>query len=120
LDAGALIALENGKWRMQSLVRVLLEEDGRFHVPAGALAQAWRNPDRQVVLTRFVHTTAVHVIPLTELLAKACGELCGRRGHADIVDASVVIVAQRRDDVIYTSDPRDIRRLNPGARIEFV
>ena len=34
-----------------------------------------------------------------------------------MIDASVVIIARERQDLIVTSDPGDIRRLDPAARI---
>jgi len=54
---------------------------------------------------------------LDEHLARACGELCGRKGTADVVDASVVIVAREHQDVILTSDPEDLRKLDPKSSI---
>jgi hypothetical protein len=36
---------------------------------------------------------------------------------ADIADAHVVICAKQHDDLIATSDPDDLRKLNPAARI---
>jgi hypothetical protein len=59
----------------------------------------------------------VEIIPLDELLARSCGELCGATGTSDVIDASVVILARERHDPIVTSDPRDLRRLDPQARI---
>jgi len=44
-------------------------------------------------------------------LARAIGELCGRTKTTDICDAHVAIVAATRGDVLYTSDPVDMRRL---------
>jgi hypothetical protein len=59
----------------------------------------------------------VQIIPLDEQLARTCGELCGATNSPDIVDASVVILARERQDPIVTSDPTDLRRLDPGAQI---
>jgi hypothetical protein len=59
----------------------------------------------------------VAIIPLDEQLARSCGELCGATNSPDVIDASVVIVARERRDPIVTSDPSDLRRLDPAAQI---
>jgi hypothetical protein len=38
-------------------------------------------------------------------------------GTADVIDASVVLVAREHRDIIVTGDPSDLRRLDPGAAI---
>lgn len=111
LDAGALIAVDRADRRV---IR-LLELADDVHVPAGALAQAWRNPARQVRLTRVVNARAVTIHPLDAMLAKAAGQLCAAARTSDVVDASVVLVARIVDGVTVTNDPEDLRRLDPGA-----
>jgi hypothetical protein len=59
----------------------------------------------------------VEIIPLDEQLARACGELCGATNSADVIDASVVILARERRDPIVTTDPKDLRLLYPAAQI---
>ena len=110
LDAGALIAIDRADRR---LVR-LLELAQDVHVPAGALAQAWRNPARQVRLVRVVSADGVVVHPLDAASARAAGQLCGATASSDVVDASVVLVAGVVDGVTVTSDPDDLHRLDPG------
>ena len=68
-------------------------------------------------LARFLRSEEVEIVPLDEQLARSCGELCGAASASDIIDASVVIVARERQDVIVTSDPGDLRRLDPAAQI---
>jgi predicted nucleic acid-binding protein len=68
-------------------------------------------------LARFLRRDGVEIVPLDAQLARACGELCAATGSSDIVDASVVILARERRDPIVTSDPDDLRRLDPAARI---
>ena len=43
LDAGALIALERGDRRVVALLREALDRRVRICVPAGVVAQVWRN-----------------------------------------------------------------------------
>lgn len=117
LDAGALIALERGDRRMIALLRQVLKEGRGFRVPAGVVGQAWRGGRRQVVLSRFLRGTEVHIVPLDERLARAAGELCAAKGTADVIDASIVLVAREHKDSIVTGDPSDLRRLDPSALI---
>lgn len=116
LDAGALIAIERGNRR---LMRVLELAD-EVHVPAGALAQVWRDPSRQALLARFVAAEETSVHALTGERAKAAGLICGRSGTVDVIDASVVLLAREADAVILTSDPDDLSRLAPDLRIAAV
>lgn len=45
------------------------------------------------------------------------GELCVAAGSADVIDASVVLLARKRRDLIVTGDPDDLRRLDPSAQV---
>jgi hypothetical protein len=117
LDAGALIALDRGERRMISLLDQALRARKAFRVPAGVVGQVWRDGRIQVTLARFLKAPEVEIIPLDEHLSRSCGELCGATGTSDVIDASVVIVAKERNDVIVTSDDDDLRRLDPAAPI---
>src|SRR5215469_8245180 len=117
LDAGALIALDRGDKRMIALLHRALALGRAFRVPAGVVGQTWRNGRVQVTLVRFLRSEEVEIIPLDEQLARSCGELCGATNSPDIIDASVVILARERRDPIVTSDPNDLRRLDPSAQI---
>jgi hypothetical protein len=59
----------------------------------------------------------VEIVPLDEQLARSCGELCAAANTSDIIDASVVILARERRQPIVTSDPHDLRCLDPEAPI---
>lgn len=111
LDAGALIAIDRADRR---IIR-LLELADEVHVPAGALAQAWRNPARQVRLARVVAADGVTIDPLDADNARAAGQLCGAIGTADVVDASVVVLTRAVDGVVVTSDAGDLRPLDPSV-----
>jgi hypothetical protein len=117
LDTGALIALDRGDQRMIALLHRALAQGRAFRVPAGVVAQAWRDGRVQVTLARFLRSEEVEIIPLDEQLARSCGELCGATNSPDIIDASVVIIARNRRDPIVTTDPNDLRRLDPAAPI---
>ena len=113
LDAGALIAFERRDARMRALVREALDTGARLVIPAGVLAQVFRNAAEQGPLRALTNGPTTAVPPLDRPLAEAAGSLCGRAGTSDVVDASVVLVARRERAVVVTSDAEDLRRLDP-------
>jgi predicted nucleic acid-binding protein len=113
LDTGALIAYERSDRR---LIR-LLELAEEICIPAGVVAQAWRNPARQVRLARLVRADGIEIEGLDVDLARAAGHLCGATATADVIDASVVLAARTRDAAVVTSDPDDIRHLSPAMAV---
>ena len=78
---------------------------------------SWRDGRIQVTLVRFLRIEEVEIVTLDDRLARACGELCGATETTDMIDASVVIVTRLRGDHIISSDPRDLRRLDPTCPI---
>jgi hypothetical protein len=117
LDAGALIAIERADRRMQALLDEAHTAGLPIDVPAGVLAQAWRGGPRQARLARTLRLPNVIVAVLDEPNAKAAGILCGQRRTSDPIDASVVLNARQRGHTVITSDPSDLRRLDPHLRI---
>ena len=120
LDAGALIAFERADRRVVTVLRVAVSRGVRIAVPAGVVGQAWRNGARQVRLARLLRSASVEIESLDDQRARAAGQLCGRTGTHDVIDASVVLCARRRGHTIMTSDEGDLRRLDPSAVIEPV
>jgi hypothetical protein len=121
LDTGALIAAEGGADRWRSLMRRLLRRNVLLAVPSGALSQAWRGTARQARLAQLLADRRIVHMPLDQVVAKAAGVLLGRAGVDDAVDASVVICARREHAaMVITSDPDDLRRLDPQLPIEAV
>ena len=117
LDAGALIALDRGDKRMIALLDRALAQGRSFRVPAGVVGQAWRDGRLQVTLARFLRSAEVEIVSLDEHLARSCGELCAAANLPDVIDASVVIIARERRDLIVTGDPKNVQRLDPKAQI---
>jgi hypothetical protein len=121
LDAGALVAYERKDRSVRDRIRAALREGGQVTVPAGVLAQVWRDRRRQVELAWLLQDKGVKVIDLTEEAAQASGELCGRTSTSDVIDASVVVCArEQRGSTVLTSDPSDIRRLDPTLDVRRV
>jgi len=118
LDAGALIALDRNDRRVLVLLARAWETGARVTVPATALAQAIRQPERQARLARLTRQPTTDVVPLDRVDATSVGRLLAASATADIVDAHVVICARRAQQQVATSDPDDLRRLDP--RISLV
>lgn len=123
LDAGALIAIGRDDRGTAVLLESAARRGARVVVPASALAQVWRDGARQARLARFLKVRRPSEANLDAPTARVVGALCGATGTRDIVDAHVVVVArtqESRQATILTSDPDDLRRLDPGARIVAV
>jgi len=117
LDAGALIALDRDDRRVVVLLARARETGARITVPATALAQAVRRPDRQVRLARLIRQPTTDVIALDRVDATNVGRLLAASGTADIADAHVVICARRSNQQVVTSDPGDLRALDSALRL---
>ncbi|MFV2062480.1 MAG: twitching motility protein PilT [Chloroflexota bacterium] len=114
LDAGALIAVERGDRTMMARLAVARENGDELVTNAAAVAQAWRDGSTQVRLVRLLHATKVSVVDLAA--GQSAGELLGRSGTHDVVDATVTLLA-RSGDIILTSDPIDLGALAEAAGI---
>jgi predicted nucleic acid-binding protein len=117
LDAGALIALDRADRRVIALLVRAKETGARVTVPATALAQAIRRPRTQVRLARLVRQPTTDLAPLDGPDATSVGMLLAASGTSDIVDAHVVVCGRRSHQPIVTSDPDDLRRLDPAATL---
>ncbi|MGE5568009.1 MAG: PIN domain-containing protein [Rhodospirillales bacterium] len=92
----------------------------RITIPATALAQAMRNPARQARLSRLIRQPGTDLVALDGPDATAVGRLLARTATTDIVDAHVVLCAQRAGQAVVTSDPDDLRQIDPGLRLLVV
>jgi hypothetical protein len=117
LDAGGLIALDRNDRRVVILLVRARETGVRVTIPATALAQAVRRPDRQVRLARLIRQPTTDVVALDRVDATNVGRLLTASGTSDIVNAHVVICARRSEQQIVTSDPDDLRVLDPTVRL---
>ncbi len=117
LDAGVLIALDRDDRRVVVLLARARETGAQVTVPASALAQAIRRPERQVRLSRLIRQPGTDVIALGRVDATHVGRLLAASGTSDIVDAHVVICARRAGQPVVTSDPGDLRQLDPALRL---
>lgn len=121
LDTGALIALERGDEVVNALIeRVGEMPDAIIHIPAAVAAQAFRDGRRQARLARLFKHPQTRIVALDARTAFVVGLMLGRRGCSDVVNASVVVCARIHRQGVITSDPDDLRRLDPDLRLEVV
>ncbi len=104
LDAGVFILAERNPARCAALLERLIDEP--FRTNEAVMGQVWRNPPRQVLVTRFLAGNDVDVEPLTD--GKAIGVLLSKAQTSDVVDGSVALMAITGDDIVLTSDPEDL------------
>ena len=107
-DTGALIAGERDDRLVWAVHKRILDRGIRPTVPSTVLAQAWRGGP-QAQLSRLL--AGCEVREFTEEHARTVGRVLRETGAVDIVDASVVVMAQRRGEEVLTSDPKDLAPL---------
>lgn len=119
-DTAVLIAADRRDRRVAALARTAAESGVDLVVPAGCVAQAWRNGARQAPLARFL--VGCRELALDPGSARRVGALLGVTGTADVVDASVAAAAGD-GDLILTGDAGDLRPIveaasTRGVRVE--
>ena len=120
LDAGPLIQLDRADRRVLVLLARADQTGDRVVVPATALAQAIRDPARQARLARLLGQPRTDVVPLDRVHATNVGRLLAATGTSDITDAHVVVCARRSGTGVITSDPDDLRRLDPRLPLTVI
>ena len=99
---------------MQEIVRAARERGAGLVIPTSALAQVVRSGGRQANLRRFLADSYLRFAVLDYPAALRVGALLGEAGAGDVVDAAVVVCARELALApIVTSDPADLRKLDP-------
>jgi hypothetical protein len=89
-------------------------------VPAGCVAQVWRNPARQARVAALLRLAVVNVVALDAADARRVGLLLAAAGTSDVVDGHVALCGHRLDQPVITSDPEDIGLLAPTVRLHRI
>jgi predicted nucleic acid-binding protein len=111
LDAGALIALARGDVRTLATIRLALADGVRVEVPTPVLAQVHRGGRDRARTDRALRWIERYT-PTTSDVARQAGELLGRTGLADAIDAIVAAEAlSGTPAAILTSDADDLAAL---------
>lgn len=116
-DAAGLIAVDRNDRRVIALIARITERGFRITIPATALAQAIRNPAKQVRLSRLIRQAGTDLVSLDGPNATAVGMLLARTGTTDIVDAHVAVCAQKTGQAVITSDAGDLKRIAPEIKL---
>ena len=117
LDAGGLIGLDRDDRRVIVLLARAVETNSRVTIPASALAQAIRRPERQARLARLIRQPTSDVVPLDRVDSVNVGRLLAAAGTSNVVDAHVVVCARRAAQRVVTSDPGDLAMLDPTLEL---
>lgn len=108
-DAGVFIALETKSKRrvVAAIIEQLRNDKEPMLTTNPVLAQAWRDPARQVAMARLVKS--LDVLPFGDV--KVVGARCASAGTSDVVDADLAIWAEVLADTILTTDVGDMSKL---------
>lgn len=120
LDAGALIAVERDVREAAIHLSRARKAGIPVYVPAGVVGQVWRDGRRQARVSKLLTSRNLRIVALDGPTARTAGTLCGRTRTNDVIDASVVICARKFQTPVMTSDPDDLRRLDPTIRLVVV
>ena len=120
LDAGALIAVERGNPDVRALLREAADRGLEVHVIPEVVAQVWRGGARQARLGAFLSARGVETPAYDVHAAREVGRLCGDTNRHDVVDVHVVWHARSRGHVVVTSDPEDLRAIDPSLPLATV
>jgi predicted nucleic acid-binding protein len=116
LDAGAVIALARNDPRARAFVRRAVELDAEVRVPVVVLAETLRGTPRDAGVHRVLNAVSDSV-PIDEAVGRRAGELLGRTGRSNTVDAIVVAEAIEAGGAeILTGDTVDLAALANGER----
>jgi predicted nucleic acid-binding protein len=117
MDACALIAVDRADRRVLVLLARSRETGARVTIPATALAQAIRRPERQARLARLIRQPGTDVVNLDRVDATSTGRLLAASRASDVADAHVIICARRAGQPVVTSDPGDLHSLDPAITL---
>lgn len=112
LDAGALIAYERGSRTVQAFLERAYRSGEDVRTPTAVVAQAWHGGSGQARLAYLL--AGVDERELTSDRARSVGRLLRQAATTDVVDGSVVDIANDGDEIL-TADPADIRALAAAA-----
>jgi len=117
LDTGALIALERGNRFVAALLQRAIAAKADIALPTTVIAQAMRDPAKQVALNLLIRASATSIAELDRPTAVAVGRILAVSRTSDITDAHVALTATTRNHTIVTSDPEDLAALAPNCEL---
>lgn len=119
LDAGAFIQLERRNATMVRLAHLFAGARTPLVTSAAVVAQVWRGgTGNQVPIAYLLRRT--EVVDLGMPVAKLLGRMLGVTRTTDPVDAHVAFLARDRGWPVLTSDPHDLRAIDPAITVERI
>ena len=115
LDAGAFLAVEKRDRRIGAMLRVLQQRRVPLWTSAAVVAQVWRDGARQVAIARMLAGVGIEGLEPDD--GKRVGQLLAIARTHDIVDAHVALLIGP-GDLVFTSDPEDLRQLLSARKIK--
>jgi predicted nucleic acid-binding protein len=112
-DAGLLINADRNDREAWADHRARLELGVVPTTTAPVVSQVSRS-SQQVQLRRLLR--GCEIVAFTPEEVHEVGELLGRAGSSDVVDAHVVVIASRRGSSVISSDEEDLKRLSNSLR----
>jgi predicted nucleic acid-binding protein len=112
-DTGALIGLERRRHRMREVYATAVAHRVPITVPAVVIAEWWRAGVREK--ERAILLRSLRVEPLVDYVARLAGVAVGSVRGAGAIDAIVMASASLRGDIVYTSDPGDLAKLQASV-----
>jgi predicted nucleic acid-binding protein len=124
LDAGAILALTHGDRTARAALKRAMRVGYVVVVPTPVVAQVHRGGRTRAATDRVLNAAEMH-LPTSLDTARRAGELLGRTGLTDAIDAIVAAEAlSGAPAAIVTSDPGDLTTLveagNGLARVAIV
>ena len=119
LDAGAFIALERRNSVMVELAHRFARSSTPLVTSAGVVAQVWRGGSGHQAPVAFLLRRTT-VVDLAHPIARVIGRVLGARGRSDPIDGHVVLLARERGWPILSSNPDDLRALDPSVEVETI
>ncbi len=120
LDAGAFIGLERRKRHVAALLERARSRSVPMVTSAAVVGQVWRGHASQAPIALAFRWKALDVEDLTYGDGRLVGQLLAASGASDVVDAHIVVLARERGWPVVTSDPEDLRRLDPKLTLHVV
>lgn len=120
LDAGAFIGLERRKRHVVALFERARDRDVPMVTSAAVVGQVWRGHATQAPIALAFRWATLDVTPLNYRDGRLVGQLLAACGANDVVDGHVVVLARERGWPVVTSDPDDLRRIDPTLRLHVV
>ena len=114
LDAGVFLQVEKHDRRVGAMLRDLQRRRVPVHTSSAVVAQVWRDGRRQARIAQLLGGVKVRGLAPDD--DRRTGELLALSRTNDLVDAHVALLAED-DDVLLTSDPRDLDHLVRARRV---